>query len=741
MPDLITRRDVLRAALGAAIASGSVLGHERAEAQERSDAVVGPEGAVPWYRRLLVGIEVGPTGANDRDTVYMSKATGKDIVENLLRAHAEYLVIFMKDMTFAYYDSAVARKCPNLGRRDLLRECITEAHAHDMPVIAYCQCQYDTSSWHEHPEWRMRDSDGREIPGRLCYNSGYVEFVKSVSREMMAYPISGFHFDMLDFGFGPPYGCWCDHCRARFREMHGEDLPAGVTWDAAWDRMLEFRCASNTRFCNELGDFVKATRPDVSVDFNYHGYPPFNWYTGQKPVTHARNGDFVTAEGLPWVFGHSNASLLPLFMAGARPEGPVQAVGSRGVFDYHDFTVRPTAEMKWEVLTYLAHGAQCTIVDKAYYDGSLEPLAYERLGEAFLEAQAKREYFGHKPIPEVGLYYSCRSRDWFGREDPPRYMRGFWGAHLALLQSHITMGIVIDEGLTIERLREFPVIYIPNAPVLSGAEVELLGQYVAGGGNLIVTGLTGMCDWYGSLGPEFALSRLCGATLVRCHMDHPDNYLRLPDGVVRSGGEFLARDVPLNWPMLVHGPLAALKPAGAQAFGELLLAYRSEDNQWWWHMSPERAIGPAITLNRHRRGQVVCVPCALDAAYAGDYHMPEHRNLIRNIVRFLNPRPVVLVEAPPNVEIVVTRDERHRRLLVHFLAFNGSMTFAGIAFPQGKRVLPPQMEEPMLYAATVRVDAPVRRAHPVSTDTEVTLRGNLVRLRTKSVHEVLVIEQ
>jgi len=731
MTDSLTRRDLLKAAVGLAVTAGVTHGvSTEAEAAEPAE-----DGNPPWYRRLLVGIEVGPTGGNDKDSIYMSKMTGRMVIENILRANAQYLVIFMKDMAFAYYDSKVARKCPQLGGRDLLRECVDEAAPHGIPVVAYCQCQYDSSSWRAHPEWRMKDSAGNELPDRLCYNSGYIEFVKALAAEMMEYPIAGFHFDMLDYGFGPPYGCWCDHCRAAFRERYGMDPPPGITWDDAWDKMLEFRCDSNSRFSQELQAFVHEHRPDISVDFNYHGYPPFNWFPGERPVQHALNGDFVTAEGLPWIFGHNNVSLLPLFMAGARPRGPVQAVSSRGVWDYHDFTVRPAAEMKWEVLTYLAHGAQFTMVDKAYYDGALEPLAYERLGEVFSEARRKQEYFGHKPVPEVGLYYSSRSRDWFGREDPPQYMRGFWGAHVALVQSHIPLGMLMDESVSLERLHDYPVVYVPHAPVLSDREVGLLTRYVEGGGRLLLTGLTGLCDPYGNIAQHSTIEQLIGAWLVRCVTDHPDNYLRLRG----SDAGFLTNGVPTDWPILVHGPLAVYEPTTATGHGELLTAYRSQDNQWAWHMSPEKVVGPALLVNRVGRGTVVTVPCAIDAAAVGDYRMPEHRNLIRNILRHLNPEPPVLVDAPANIEVVVTRDIARRRLLMHLLAWSGSMTFAGVAFPNGKRVLPPQMEEPLPYEATITVNVGYESARALGPTTTLHVHGSAITLDTRETHEVLVL--
>ena len=46
----------------------------------------------PWYQRMSVGLEYGPTGANDGDSVYMAGVTGREIIENVARAKAEYVV-------------------------------------------------------------------------------------------------------------------------------------------------------------------------------------------------------------------------------------------------------------------------------------------------------------------------------------------------------------------------------------------------------------------------------------------------------------------------------------------------------------------------------------------------------------------------------------------------------------------------------------------------------------------------
>ena len=108
-----------------------------------------------------------------------------------------------------------------------------------------------------HPELAMRGPDGKPLQ-RYCYNSGYLPIMERLTSEMLAYGIDGFHIDMLDQGFGPPYGCWCDACRHQFEAVYHRPMPKGVTWDADWDRMLEFRYKSSQQF--ELPCATTSTR-------------------------------------------------------------------------------------------------------------------------------------------------------------------------------------------------------------------------------------------------------------------------------------------------------------------------------------------------------------------------------------------------------------------------------------------------------------------------------------------------
>ena len=226
------------------------------EAQESS--------ARPWFERSIVGMEVGPTGAqwghsDPTDKQYCRKWDGREIVKKCVEANSEYLVLWLRDGDYAYYNSKLLPKAPGLGSRDPLSEAMKEAKKHDLPIISYCVVQQGGIFMAEHPEWTMRSSGGDPI-GRFCYNSSYLEAMKKIVAEQLAYGIDGFHIDMLDQGFGKPYGCWCDTCRKLFNDRFGHDMPDGATWDSDWDDMLQFRYDTSERFEKQLTAYIKSLR-------------------------------------------------------------------------------------------------------------------------------------------------------------------------------------------------------------------------------------------------------------------------------------------------------------------------------------------------------------------------------------------------------------------------------------------------------------------------------------------------
>jgi len=689
-------------------------------------------------------MEVGPTGAqfgysDPNDVRYCIRFDGREIVRRCVAAHCDYLVIWARDGDYAYYDSKLLPKAPGLGGRDPLRETVEEAARHRLPVIAYCVVQQGGHYLREHPEFEMRDPAGNRI-GRFCYNSGYLDAMKQIAAEQLAYGIAGFHIDMLDQGFGPPYGCWCEHCRKAFEAKYGHPMPSGVTWDEKWDHMLEFRYATSARFERALYEHVKSLNPQATVDFNYHGNPPFSWEVGQRPVQHAGNADFVTGETGVWGFSALTVGLNAAFYRAATPGLPVQVAIQRGVRMYHDQTTRPLNDIRWELLTLLAHGAFVTMVDKTGFDGRLDPAAYERIGIAFKEAHAKQAHWGHEPVAEVGIYFSSRTRDWLGREQPADYFQSFQGAHKALVYEHIPWGIVLDENVTLERLRQFPVMLLPHAAILSEREVALLRDYVQEGGNLILTGWTGMFGWRGEPREESALRELAGVHFVR-RLESLDNWVRFPD---HSEGptSVLGHGIPGTWPFLVKGPAAVLEATSAQPVGKLLEPFRTTRQREGregtdWPMSADSPVGPAILLNKIGKGKVLTFACSPDYATASEHHIVEARRLLANAVRFLNPNPRIRITAPTTVEAIVTDDQAKRTLRVHLLAYNSPPQTTPPKNPP--YLLPGLIEDAPMYRATIEFAQPIKRAKATNKPTKLTRRSRRLEVTVDDVHEIVVI--
>ena len=94
----------------------------------------------PWYRRSLVGMEVGPTGAQFRPHSDPTTPAMREVRRPGNRAalpwrpDCQYVVLWARDGDWAYYNSKLLPKPPGLGNRDPLRDAVDEAHKQRPPA-------------------------------------------------------------------------------------------------------------------------------------------------------------------------------------------------------------------------------------------------------------------------------------------------------------------------------------------------------------------------------------------------------------------------------------------------------------------------------------------------------------------------------------------------------------------------------------------------------------------------------
>jgi hypothetical protein len=114
-------------------------------------------------------MEVGPTGAqfgysDPKEGRYCSKFDGAEIVRRCVAANCDYVVTWVRDGDFAYYDSKLLPKAPGLKSRDPLREAVAEAKKQHVPLLAYCVVQQAGHYLAAHPEWQRVRKKARKGP-------------------------------------------------------------------------------------------------------------------------------------------------------------------------------------------------------------------------------------------------------------------------------------------------------------------------------------------------------------------------------------------------------------------------------------------------------------------------------------------------------------------------------------------------------------------------------------------------
>jgi hypothetical protein len=278
----------------------------------------------------------------------------------------------------------------------------------------------------------------------------------------------------------------------------------------------------------------------------------------------------------------------------------------------------------------------------------------------------------------------------------------------------------------------------------------LLEQYVQQGGKLLVTGHTGQFDRYGRPREDAQLERLIGARPLG-RLESVDNWVEFPraDGEGPDGEtpdpefvEAVSRDIPRDWPLLVKGPATVYACTGAQPVGRLRKPHRTPrqlrgQQTTDWPMSAEAVVGPAVLVNRYGRGLVATVAASPDYSTASEHHVVEARKLMRNLIRLLQPDPVVHVSAPANVEVVITDDEVQRTMRVHLIAYNS--TGQTTAAQNRPYIIPGLVEDRPMYRVSLVSTRPLTSVAAYNPSTILSRDGDRIQLTIDDIHDVLLL--
>jgi hypothetical protein len=637
----------------------------------------------PWYRAPF---RVFQTNIREIDAGLDVEAVADDVVAfgaNAWLLNAAGIVSF--------YPTALEYQHPSPWLRerasgDLIGDAVEAAHRRDVRLIARC----DFSKLHQdvyerHPDWFYVSPAGQpQVYNGLmscCPNAPYYQekAFEIIGEVLDRYAVDGFFFNMFNHPLrdysGVYHGiCQCVHCRTRFGEATGLELPRAEDWtNPAYVRWREWSRAVLHDLAGRVRSQIKERRPEVALILRYN-----------PDVTMNEVNNAVDRPLPLWRFWAGE------FGREARTAHPDRPAVQNSVM-FFDMPYRFTAEQPGLIGLELAQTISQGVNPWAYVIGTTrnqpdrKNFGIVRRMLGFHRDHAEL-YDGLRSAARVAIVSSVRSEELVafalgGEQGAAQVRNAARGAYRALVEAHVPFDILPDDQLVAAaadgRLARYDVLVLPNVAVLADEQAAAIDAFVSNGGGVVATYETGAYGPEGRLRDGLALASLgarrilsrrwapstIGMTDVRgVHRPMRSSYLRVTRREDLPG--FDGTDLV----MLDRAFLTVEPREGATPSLTLIPQSRSgPPEKIYWDYETDH---PGLLHHAHGHGRTAYFPWPVDALFF-DHSLPEHRALlVQAVATVARERRQVVAEAPPQVEVVLGErpDGSH---LLHLINHSG----------------------------------------------------------------------
>lgn len=443
------------------------------------------------YRRMLLDMHVP-----DWDPAFLSQYRPGDVARRMLQAGAEGVMVYAKShVGLCYWPTRLGRRHQTVGSDDVFGEAVSALRAGGAGVCAYYSVVFDNWAAEQHPDWRQVNRAGVDPwpfmrYGVCCLNNpDYRRYERDLFGEFLSMT-NGYDAVFVDMIFWPMI-CGCNHCRRRFAEESGKEMPERVDWSSpVW---TEFQSARE-RWADEMAaEFAALTHAvGTGIAFTHNFAPSWMgmWEYGQS-ISSARHDDFVAGD----LYGDRVEQLVVskamLHLAGG--SGPPEFMTSASP-DLNDHVRRkPTGTLQAQALAATSVSAAFLVIDAIDPRGTLDEDLYRRLPEVFAAVEPYQAHLGGRPVEDVLVLLAVDSQvDWADNGRPATdfmtpstrsaHLRAVRGACAALQSAHVPFGVATRPGLA--GLEPEQVLVVPNAERLGPDEVEAVNRHLRAGGSV-----------------------------------------------------------------------------------------------------------------------------------------------------------------------------------------------------------------------------------------------------------------
>lgn len=590
-----------------------------------------------------------------------------------IRKFGATAVFFNVGGIYAWYPTKLPLQAVNpFLKSDIVGEMIEACRAENIKFIGRFDLSKATRlAYDAHPEWFCHTSDGKPFEYNGTYQASltggwYHDYaLKILTETLSTYEIdaaffnffgySRFNYSHHDFGFSHD-----PSAVKRFAEFaDGARIPdANDPSDPAYKKYLAFQDMTSAETSKLIYEHCKSVRPSIGIA-NLNG--------GRDWIRMESNRSSVRPQP-EWVY--QTGELARQAQSIGRGISPYTVAQTH----YFDFPWRQTSESAAfqanRVAQALANGAE----PHYFFMG---PIARQEDTKAvpvirdFMHYHARNEdlYDTLDSAARIGLYQS-RASDRFGETmrlrdaSSHRSSNAFRGAYRALVESNLAFDLIADQlgqaADFLDILSRYEVIVLADASCLGDQEAAAFDAYVEQGGNLVVTGRTGMLTRTGEERSSVALKSLpitgireIRRDIVAAYFKVATDELDFPDtrSIMLRGTYLFTEQKPDTETLLRMLP--------PQKFGPPELCYPEEP------VSDE----PGVIIGRHGRGSVAYLPWSPDRLYHA-HSLVEHRQIIAQLTQRFSP-PVAKLARGSRLELTVRRSSESGETVVHLVNYSG----------------------------------------------------------------------
>jgi hypothetical protein len=666
-----------------------------------------PVEEIPWYRSVT---RWGQTNITEKDPAHYDIEWWRKYWK---RTQTQGVIVNAGGIV-AYYPSKIPlhQQAQYLAGRDLFGDLCRAAHEDGLVVFA----RMDSNRAHEefykaHPDWFALDGAGNPYKaGDLyitCVNSPYYnEHMPAILTEVSKlYHPEGFT-DNSWSGLGRDSICYCENCKKSFRDKTGKEIPRSRNWDDPtyrqwirwnYDRRLEIWDLNNRTTIAVGGkNCVWSGMNGSSISGQSKSFRDFKAICDRADIimldSQARNdaGGFQeNADDGKRIHGMLGWNkLVPESMAMYQAGRPTFRVASK-----------PLPEARMWMIEGIAGGIQpwwhfvgASHEDRRIYHTPEALFKWHKINEKYL--------INRTPVATVGVVWSQQNMDFYGRDETEQMVDLPWrGITEALIRAHIPYIPVHADHIDREAAK-LSLLVLPNLGVMTNDQVAAVHRFVEKGGGLIATGESSLYDEWGDRRSDFALSDLFGAhqsgtgssgssvSMRKRIAETSHTYLRLSPEMRRNVDGPQTGLEPLvlgkRHPVLkgfdetdiisFGGTLSAMKTdATAEVLMTFIPNFPIYPPETAWMREPKTDIPGLILNSKSGSGRVAFMPADIDRQF-GRYNLPDHGNLIANLVRWASKENIPLtVECPGLIDCNIFHQSG--RLVVHLVNLTSAGTW------------------------------------------------------------------